>query len=401
MPPGYVGPGSRIKVRKEGEIITETQKSKKVCKLLKSLYGLKQAPRQWFAKLSSALKTYGFTQSRSDYSLFTKETESDLTVILVYVDDLIVAGTNLNEINAAKAFLSSQFHMKDMGELRYFLGIEVDRTDDGIFLSQKKYTLDLLEEYGLSQCKALKLPMDSHQKLAADIGESLPHPEVYQQLVGKLIYLTITRPDIAYTVHVLSKFMHAPTSIHLQAAKRVLRYLLGAPGQGILLASKSSAHLTAFCDSDWAGCQNTRRSTSGFCILVGESPISWKSKRQSVVSRSSAEAEYRAMALTVCEVMWLQQLLQDLGIKNMGNTPIMCDNQAALAIAANPVHHERTKHVDIDCHFIREKTVEGTINPCYVTSSEQVADVFTKVLPTTQHTHLLSKLGVRSTSLSA
>ncbi|XP_021846221.1 uncharacterized mitochondrial protein AtMg00810-like [Spinacia oleracea] len=297
-------------------MITETQKTKKVCKLLKSLYGLKQAPRQWFAKLSSALKTHGFTQSKSDYYLFTKEAESDLTIILVYVDDLIVAGTNLTEINAAKAFLSSQFHMKDMGELRCFLGIEVDRTEDGIFLSQKKYTLDLLEEYGLSHYKA------NHQKLAADVGESLPHPEVYQQLVGKLIYLTITRPDIAYAVHVLRKFMHAPTSIHLQAAKRVLRYLSGAPGQGLLLASKSSAHLTAFCDSDWARCQTTRRSTSGFCILLGESPIPWKSKRRSVVSRSSAEAEYRAMALTVCEVMWLQQLLQDLGIKNMGHCQI-------------------------------------------------------------------------------
>lgn len=198
--------------------------------------------------------------------------------------------------------------------------------------------------------------MDSHLKLREDTGDCLSDPSDYQQLIGKLIYLTLTRPDISFPIHVLSKFMHNPTTAHLQAAKRILRYLSGTLNQGILLASSSTATLTAYCDSDWAGCPNTRRSTSGFCVLLGHSPISWKSKRQTVVARSTAEAEYMSMVLAVCEVMWLKQLLKDLGLKNKTSTPIYCDNQAAIAISANPVHHEKTKHVDIDCHFIRDKT---------------------------------------------
>ncbi|XP_056695762.1 uncharacterized mitochondrial protein AtMg00810-like [Spinacia oleracea] len=295
MPQGSTGIGSRIHVHKEGEEYPKPT-SGKVCKLRKSLYGLKQAPRQWFAKLSTALKNNHFPQSKADYSLFTKQEGVNFTAILVYVDDLVITGNNMVSISAAKTFLSSQFHMKDLGELRYFLGLEVDRPKEGIFLSQKKYTLDLLAEYGLTGCKPLKLPMDSHLKLTPDSGDVLENPEQFQKLVGKLIYLTITRPDISFTVHILSKFMHKPTTVHLQAAKRVLRYLAGSTDQGILLANTSAAKLTAYCDSDWAGCPSTRRSTSGFCILLGNSPISWKSKRQSVVARSSAEAEYRSMA---------------------------------------------------------------------------------------------------------
>ena len=398
MPPGYTKPGDRIQVVSEGESLTNLTKPTHVCKLTKSLYGLKQAPRQWFSKLCSALKDHGFQQSKCDYSLFTKITQGRLTTILIYVDDLLLTGTDIQDIEDVKQFLSALFHMKDMGELKYFLGIEVDRSNQGMFLSQRKYIQDLLKEYNLLHCRPLKLPMDSHLKLTTDAGEALSSAEPYQKLIGKLIYLTITRPDIAYTVHVLSQFMHQPTSVHYQAAIRVLRYLAGSKEQGILLASQTNAQLTAFCDSDWAGCPVTRRSTSGFCVLLGSSPISWKAKRQSVVARSSAEAEYRSMALTVCEVMWLRQLLKDLGINHSSGTPICCDNQAALAIAANPVHHEKTKHVDIDCHFIRDKAVEGVISPTYVSSANQLADIFTKCLPVTQHQTLLHKMGVQNGS---
>lgn len=164
--------------------------------------------------------------------------------------------------------------MKDIGTLRYFLGIEVDISPQGYFLSQKKYLQDILQHYNMKHCKPLKLPMDSHLKLREDTGDCLSDPSDYQQLIGKLIYLTLTRPDISFPIHVLSKFMHKPTTAHLQAAKRILRYLLGTLNQGILLASSSTATLTAYCDSDWAGCPNTRRSTSGFCVLLGHSPIS-------------------------------------------------------------------------------------------------------------------------------
>ncbi|XP_048501622.1 uncharacterized mitochondrial protein AtMg00810-like [Beta vulgaris subsp. vulgaris] len=401
LPPGYEGEGFRFDTGLTKEIHTHNDDKTRVCKLLKPLYDLKQAPRQWFAKLSSVLKADGFVQSKSDHSLFTKQEGTSFTAILAYVDDLIVTGNNLSCIKQAKEFLNTEFKMKDMGELRYFLGIEVDGSSQGIFLSQRKYVQDMLEEYKLTQCRPLKLPMDTHVKLLSTSGEPLTQPETYQRLIGKLIYLTLTRPDIAYTVHVLSQFMHSPTSVHHQAAKRVLRYLAASIDQGILLASKSAAKLQANCDSDWAGCPNTRRSTTGFCILLGKSPIAWKSKKQTVVARSTTEAEYRSLAMTICEVIWVKQLLRELGIKEWGSTPIFCDNQAALAIAVNPVHHEKTKHVGIDCHFIKEKVAEGQINPTYVSTSQQNADVLTKVLTVEQHQFLLSKLGVQPSSLLA
>ncbi|XP_019107744.2 uncharacterized mitochondrial protein AtMg00810-like [Beta vulgaris subsp. vulgaris] len=185
--------------------------------------------------------------------------------------------------------------------------------------------------------------MDAALKLTPDLGDVLPDPHSYQHLIGKLNYLTITRPDIAFTVHTLSQFMQRPTSVHMQAAKRVLRYLAGALGQGVLLATSSSAILTAYSDSDWAGCPNTRKSTTGFCIFLGDSLVSWKTKKQQVVARSTAEAEYRAMALTTCEVTWLTQLLKELGIKSLAHVVLKCDNQAAISIVVNPVHHEKTK----------------------------------------------------------
>ncbi|XP_048504111.1 uncharacterized mitochondrial protein AtMg00810-like [Beta vulgaris subsp. vulgaris] len=286
--------------------------------------------------------------------------------------------------------------MKDLGALRYFLGIEVDRSNQGFFLSQKKYATDLVKEYGMHKARPVRLPLEANIKLTADLGDPLPHLTEYQRLVGRLIYLTITRPDITYAVHILSQFMHKPTTVHMQAAKRVLRYINNSPGQGILLASHSGAQLTAYCDSDWAGCPMTRRSTTGFCLLLGSSPLSWKSKKQNVVARSSAEAEYRAMALTACEVTWVSQLLKELGLKNLPPTVMHCDNKAALSIAANPVQHDRTKHVELDCHFIRDKISEGHITTSYVPTSDQAADVFTKPLTISQHNHLLCKLGVLS-----
>lgn len=322
LPMGYTHEGSRIVVNQtatKGDLTL-------VYQLKKSLYGLRQAPRQWFSKLSITLLNDNFTQSKSDASLFLKRSSDRITVILAYVDDLLICGSDTSTINSIKHMLSSNFHMKDLGPVRYFLGLEIDRTDAGFFISQQKYVKDLLQEYGMSQAKHLSLPLDSHLKLTETKGDPLPNPVIYQRLLGKLIYLTITRPDMAYSVQLLSQFMHKPTTVHFQSAKRVLRYLVGTTAQGILLASNSAAQLTAFCDSDWASCPMTRRSTSGYCIFFGSSPVSWKSKKQTVVARSSAEAEYRAMALTTCEITWLTALLKDLGFSNLPPTVLNCDN---------------------------------------------------------------------------
>lgn len=226
LPQGYLGKGYMFGEKFDGKDVSN--EPGKVCKLIKSLYGLKTTPRQWYAKLSSALMKEGYNQSKTDYSLFTRENEKGFIAILVYVDDLIITGSSMDMISQAKEYLKGHFNMKDMGELRYFLGIEADRSDAGIFMSQRKYIMDILHEYHMEGCKPLKLPMDAHVKLIHTSGTPLPNPEKYQRLIGKLIYLTITRPDISFIVHVLSQFMHAPSSAHYQAAIRVLRYLAGS-----------------------------------------------------------------------------------------------------------------------------------------------------------------------------
>lgn len=266
------------------------------------MYGIKQALGQWFSKLSSTLLSFGFQQSTSDASLFVRSKGSSFTTVLIYVDDMVVIGNDIQDIQEVKSLLSQSFHMKDLGELRYFLGLEITRNEQGIFLSQRKYALDLINEAGLEAAKPLKLPLDQHIKVSQEKGTLLDNPEYYRRLIGRLIYLTITRPDISYSVQLLSQFMQSPTSEHMVAVIHLLSYLKNSQGQGILMAHSSAAHLTAFSDVDWASGPVSRRSTSGYCILLGKSPISWKSKKQQVVSRSTAEAEYRSIALTTCEV---------------------------------------------------------------------------------------------------
>lgn len=366
----------------------------RVCKLHKSLYGLKQASRQWFIKLSTALKQANFIQSKADYSLFVRSQDGKFTALLVYVDDVILAGNNLQDIEDTKLFLKDQFKLKDLGELKYFLGIEVARSNKGIALSQRKYALEILEDVGYLGVKPASFPMEQNLSLSKFDGDYISDPSSYRRLVGRLIYLTITRPDLAYSVHVLSQFMDKPRVPHLEAAHRVLRYVKQTPGQGILLPTTSSIQLNAFCDADWARCRDTRRSVTGYCILLGNSLISWKTKKQTTVSRSSAEAEYRSMASTCCEITWLKYILQDLGIKHSHPANLYCDNQAALHIASNPVFHERTKHIEIDCHLIREKVQEGVIKTTHVSTSHQLADIFTKPLGSSQFSTLLSKLGI-------
>ncbi|GJQ89693.1 putative RNA-directed DNA polymerase [Tanacetum coccineum] len=369
----------------------------KVCRLNKSLYGLKQAPRQWNAKLTMTLVENGFVQSKYDYSLFTKTSGDMVLMLLVYVDDIVITGNDNSEIGKFKEILKSKFQIKDLGNLKYFLGIEVLDNDDGVCLSQRKYCLEVLHEYGLLAGRPVETPLAENttlnhvesedDKLLSDIGN-------YQKLVGKLIYLTNTRPDISYAVHCLSQFMHAPLSSHLEAAFRVLRYLKNSPGSGIQINKVGNLKLRAYADSDWARCPATRKSVSGYCVFLGSSLITWKSKKQSTLSRSSAEAEYRSMASATCEVIWLSNLLGDMGVKNLLPVVLYCDNSSALQIAANPVFHEKSKHFEIDVHLVREKVASGVIVTEKIHTSQQIADVLTKALGSKQHDELCTKIGI-------
>nr|KYP49610.1 Retrovirus-related Pol polyprotein from transposon TNT 1-94 [Cajanus cajan] len=368
--------------------------SNQVCKLQKSLYGLKQASRQWFAKLSSFLIHHGYHQSASDHSLFMKFSSSSTTALLIYVDDIVLAGNNLSEIQLITGLLDVAFKIKDLGNLKYFLGLEVARNKSGIHLSQRKYVLDILSDCGMMASRPVSTPMDYTSRLSASSGTPLADPSSYRRLLGRLIYLTTTRPDISYVVHHLSQFMSAPSTAHSQAIFRILRYLKQAPGSGLFFPTNSSLHLKAFSDSDWAGCLDTRRSITGFSVYLGDSLISWRSKKQPTVSRSSSEAEYRALATTTSELQWLTYLLHDLHVPVHQPALLYCDNQSALHIAANQVFHERTKHIDIDCHLVREKLQSGLLKLLPVASPHQLADIFTKSLSPSMFTALYSKLGM-------
>ncbi|KAJ6293717.1 hypothetical protein OIU76_021890 [Salix suchowensis] len=208
-------------------------------------------------------------------------------------------------------------------------------------------------------------PIDSKLNLSLS-GTVLNSPKYYQQLVGKLIYLTITRPDITYAVSLVSQFMHAPTDHHLSMVKRILRYLKGTIGRGLVMSRNNHTNVMGYTDFDWAGNQLDRRSTIGYCMFVGGNLVSWKSKKQHVVARSSAEAEYRAMAAAACELVWLQSLLADMGCPSTTPMSLFCDNQAAMHIAKNPVFHERTKHIEVDCHYIRQQVQSNNISTHYV-----------------------------------
>ena len=244
-----------------------------VCHLHKSLYGLKQASRQWYSKLSEFLCSHGYNQSFADHSLYLKFNKSCITALLIYVDDVILAGNDIDEINAITDLLNCTFRIKNVGNLTYFLGFEIARNNKGIHLCQRKYTIDILKEAGMLGSAPMPTPMNFSRHKSTNIGEPLVDPTPFRRLLGRLIYLTNTRPDITFAVHHLSQFIAAPTTLHHQASMRILRYLKRHPRQGIFFDSTSNLQLKAFCDSDWVGCPTTRRSVTSYIIYIGNSPI--------------------------------------------------------------------------------------------------------------------------------
>nr|XP_016495316.1 PREDICTED: uncharacterized mitochondrial protein AtMg00810-like [Nicotiana tabacum] len=288
-----------------------------VCKLNKSLYGLKQASRQWYSKLSDSLISKGHSVSKNDYYLFIKSIGSHITIVAVYVDDILLSGNDKEEMSSLKLFLDAHFKIKDLGHLYYFLDLEI------------------ISESG--DCNAVASPLDVNLKLSIKDGEPLSDPLLYRNLIGKLNFLTNTRPDLAFSVQLLSQFMHVPISSHLSAAYHVLKYVKGTLGQGLFMSAASDFSLHAYYDSDWASCPSSRRSVSGYLVLLFGSLLTWKSKKQHTVSLSSVKAEYCSMHRVVAKLAWLTRLLHELSVTSIVPVPLHCDSQSAIYIVRNPV----------------------------------------------------------------
>ncbi|KAD0286868.1 hypothetical protein E3N88_44505 [Mikania micrantha] len=351
-----------------------------VCKLQKALYGLKQAPRAWFQRLSTFLSNHGFSCSQADTSLFIFKKDTMLLYLLVYVDDIILTGNDKTFITHFISQLHSEFAIKDLGALTYFLGLEVTHTSSGLFLSQAKYAHDILSRAGLLDTKPVATPLTTSDTFISK-GTPFHDPTFYRSLVGALQYLTITRPDLSYAVNQASQHLQSPTTAHFQSLKRILRYVKGTLSFGLTFDCPVTTTLVGYSDADWARCIETRRSTYGYSIYLGGNLVSWSAKKQPTVSRSSCESEYRAMANTAAEIIWLTHLLRELHALPPDRPTLLCDNKSAIFLSQNPVSHKRAKHIDIDYHFVRELVSSGKLHTKFISTNLQVADIFTKSLP--------------------
>jgi len=340
---------------------------------------LKQAPRAWYGLIDSFLKSLGFTKSKAYSNLYFKVMNDEPMILFLYVDDLFLTGEEKLIIECKKR-LTSEFEMKDLGLMHYFLGLEVWQSLERIFLNQGKYAVKILKRFDMLEYKPMNTPMETKLKLLVDTSSELIDVALYRRIIGSLMYLTNTRLDICFSVNTLSQFLVEPIHVHLVAAKHVMRYLKGALDCGVNYDEDHDFTLSGYTDSDWAGSVSDRKNTSRCCFSLRSAMISWQSRKKSSISLNTMEAEYIDASSASCETIWLQKLLTSLFDLEMEATTILCDNQSCIKMIENSVFHDGSKHIEIRYHYICDMVHRGAIQLQYVSTDEQVVDVMTKPL---------------------
>lgn len=377
--------------------LQQMKKGNKVCLIRKALYGLRQSGRQWYRRLDAELRKLLLKPLDADPCVYWSKINENLILIGIYVDDIIIATNNDQKMNDLKSNLSSIFEMKDLGAVNYCLGIQFTQNlrDGKITLCQKTFIKKILEKFGMENCKPIRTPLDANEKLISP--RSLNKEEMekypYQSLIGSLMYLSVsTRPDIAYTVSMLSQFNQNYSMEHWKAAKRVLRYLKGTADSSLVF-QRTGENLVGFADADWGSCIQDRRSYTGYIFKLAGGAVSWEARKQRTVALSSTEAEYMALTEAAKEAIYLGRFLQEIGIHEEKIT-IYSDNQGAKRLVENPVFHSRTKHIDIRHHFVRDVYKQKLIDIKYIPTADMVADILTKSLHGPKHDYFMECMGV-------
>ncbi|GJX88934.1 putative ribonuclease H-like domain-containing protein [Tanacetum coccineum] len=382
QPPGFVDPAH----------------PNKVYKVIKALYGLHQAPRAWYETLSSFLMENGFRRGTIDKTLFIKKKKSDIMLVQVYVDDIIFGSTKKSMCTEFEDCMHKRFQMSSMGELTFFLGLQVKQQPDGIFISQDKYVADILKKFDFWSIRTATTPIESNKPLVKDEDGEDVDVHVYRSMIGSLMYLTASRPDIMFVVCACARFQVTPKASHLNAVKRIFRYLKHQPKLGLWYPRDSPFELEAFSDSDYGGASLDRKSTTGGCQFLGRRLISWQCKKQTIVANSTTEAEYVAAANCCGQVLWIQNQMMDYGF-NFMNTKIHIDNESTISVIKNPVAHSRTKHIEIRFHFIRDCYEKRLIEVIKIHTDSNVADLLTKGFDVTRFNFLVVSIGIPERSI--
>ncbi|GJR88940.1 retrovirus-related pol polyprotein from transposon TNT 1-94 [Tanacetum coccineum] len=364
-----------------------------VYRLKKALFDLKQAPKSWYDRLKAFLIKHNYSMGMVDNTLFTKKKDSNLIIVQIYVDDIIFGSTCQEICDDLVKIMHDELEMSMMGELNFFLGLQIKQLDDRIFFNQSKYIKEMLKKFGLEDSKPIKTHMSTETKLTRDEeGESVDNTK-YRGMIGSLLYLTASRPDIMFSVCLCARFQEDPKTSHLEAVKRIFRYIKGTTHLGLWYPKGSGIETIVYADSDHAGDYVDRKSTSGVCTFMRCCLTSWFLKKQTALAISTTKAEYVSAGKACQQALWMKQALIDYGVR-LDDIPIMCDNKGAIDLSKNPVQHSRTKHIEIRHHFLRDNVQKGNISIEKVSSEDNIADILTKPLKREPFNYLRLGLGM-------